>query len=62
MSKILTIAAALGFAEGSLPADRTSGGWIARWVGGKRLCREQLGDAHARQQSGLARAMAEGAP
>ena len=54
MSKILTIAAALGFAEGSLPADRTSGGWIARWVGGKRLCREQLGDAHARQQSGLA--------
>jgi len=39
-----------------------SGDCVAPWVGGKTAMSRTIGDAHARQQSGLARGMAEGAP
>ena len=39
-----------------------SGNCVAPWVGGKTAMSRTIGDAHARQQSGLARGMAEGAP
>ena len=39
-----------------------SGDCVAPWVGRKTAMSRTIGDAHARQQSGLARGMAEGAP
>ena len=38
------------------------GDCVAPWVGGKTAMSRTIGDAHARQQSGLARGMAESAP
>jgi hypothetical protein len=39
-----------------------SGDCVAPCVGGKTAMSRTIGDTHARQQSGLARGMAEGAP
>jgi putative ABC transport system substrate-binding protein len=39
-----------------------SGNCVAPWVGRKTAMSRTIGDAYARQQSGLARGMAEGAP